>query len=415
MTMVSIHQRNACRICGSAYLHEFLRLPDMPLTDEFVEEDSKGREFLADIGVFVCRDCWVCQTQHDADTQDYYADYQYSVGATGFASRFMSLLSEYILETFFPQESNLKVLEIGSGDGEQLLSFKNRGHSVLGFEPSKALVEIARQKGVDSVLGLFDGNSANRLPREFQMVDIVLMSYTFDHIPDPMDTLSAIGKVLNPQRGVLVIENHDVEKMLHRSEYCLFEHEHSIYLDASTAQSVLKRGEMALVTLNPLPEDVTRANSLIFIGAKQGSRYKDRELPTVRPCLAHNINVFDDCADKIQRAIGNLDAYIDKWTGVGKKVAGYGAGGRGILTLAPAKSASKLIYLADKKPKSEGIVTPRSHVPVVPIAHMKRQRADKIIVFSFGYMDEIVSDLAAYGYEPNQFISMLDVLEGKQG
>ena len=39
---------------------------------------------------------------------------------------------------------------------------------------------------------------------------------------------------------------------------------------------------------------------------------------------------------------------------------------------------------------------------------------DKILVFSFGYMKEIQAELAAFGYQPEQFYSLLDVLAGKE-
>jgi C-methyltransferase C-terminal domain len=69
---------------------------------------------------------------------------------------------------------------------------------------------------------------------------------------------------------------------------------------------------------------------------------------------------YEKQAQLIQRGIANLDAFINRVTDLGKTIAGYGAGGRGVMTLAAMKSASKLRYLVDKKPKRDGLVVPYS-------------------------------------------------------
>jgi hypothetical protein len=39
---------------------------------------------------------------------------------------------------------------------------------------------------------------------------------------------------------------------------------------------------------------------------------------------------------------------------------------------------------------------------------LKNNRVDYIIIFSYGYFDEIVEELTSYGYSRDQFISLLD-------
>jgi hypothetical protein len=67
----------------------------------------------------------------------------------------------------------------------------------------------------------------------------------------------------------------------------------------------------------------------------------------------------------------------------------------------------------DKKPKRPGLVVPKSGIPLVGLAALKESPVDEILVFSFGYMKEIQAELAAFGYQPQQFHSLLDVLAGK--
>ena len=80
MKIPSIHKLSNCRICGAGNLQEFVHLPRMPFTDDFVSPEEEGQEFTADINIYVCEKCLTAQTLHNVDVDDYYEDYQYSVG-----------------------------------------------------------------------------------------------------------------------------------------------------------------------------------------------------------------------------------------------------------------------------------------------------------------------------------------------
>ena len=94
-----------------------------------------------------------------------------------------------------------------------------------------------------------------------------------------------------------------------------------------------------------------------------------------------------------------------------KKIAGYGAGGRGVMTLASMKNANNFKFLIEKNPKSKNIYAPGSGVPIVNLGHLKENSVDEILVFSYGYMNEIKKDLKNYGYESNQIKSFIDIMK----
>ncbi|MBK6641275.1 MAG: hypothetical protein IPG39_08560 [Bacteroidetes bacterium] len=105
---------------------------------------------------------------------------------------------------------------------------------------------------------------------------------------------------------------------------------------------------------------------------------------------------------------------IDNWLNENKKykIVAYGAGGRGIMTIAALANSNYIQYIVDKNPKSDNIFAPKSHLPVYGIERLAENRADKILIFSFGYYNEIVSELTSkFGYTKDQFISILELLE----
>lgn len=408
------NRNNTCRVCKSHDLEKFLELDRMPFTDDFLSKDKIGTAFLYPINIFFCKNCKTTQTQHDVDVNEYYEDYQYSVGASGFASSFMHNIAEKLCKTYFSNEEIVKVLEVGSGDGEQLVPFKNLGCKVLGYEPSSYLVEVAAQKGIPSVQGLFDENAINTLPDEFKNVNIIFLSYTFDHIPDPIGFLNAANSILNKENGIIVIENHDLEKIFDRQEYCLFEHEHSIYLTKNTTISLAQRNDLEVIEFDVLAENQRRANSLVFVMASKQSKWAKEAITTYGlDDKYEDIAFYKRQADIIYQSIHNFEDFIDHQVKTGKTIAGYGAGGRGIMTLAALKNADKMQYIVDKKPKKNGVFAPKSNLPVYTIDQLKIQPVDIIVVFSFGYMDEIKADLKVMGYKETQIISMLSILKNE--
>jgi len=359
-----IRSLSQCRACHSRRLRQFLHLPQMPLTDDFIPLERFGEEFRHDLEVFVCEDCHTAQTQHDVDMGDYYEDYQYAVGTSEMACRFMRLLAVNLLAKYHAERKGLRVLEVGSGDGGQLVAFKNLGCEVIGYEPSSVLTRAAESKGIPTIQGLFTAHSVQQLPAAFNPVDVVMLSYTFDHLPQPREFLATIRSILDPDHGLLVVEVHDLEKIFARQEYCLFEHEHTIYLTTATACGLAAREGMTVIDFDLVPEVDRRANSLILVATPQGSRLAG-QFAAVHPTAPPEFDDFDFYlrqADLIQHGIANLDAFVNRVTAAGKSLAGYGAGGRGVMTLAAMSSAGRLRYLADKKPKRPGLVLSLIHI-----------------------------------------------------
>lgn len=413
MKTPNIHKLLNCRACGALNLRKFVHLLDMPLTDDFVSNERKGSEFRADVDIFVCEKCLTAQTQHDVDVADYYEDYQYTVGDSTLAQGFMKTLAVRLKHAYYPLSNGKKVLEVGSSDGAQLLAFKETGCHVLGYEPSSVLCDMAEKKGVPTIQGLFTSESVAMLPPEFKDADVVMLSYTFDHLPDPISFLQTTASILNKKEGLLVVEIHNLEKIIERQEYCLFEHEHSIYLTEQTVQNICKSAGLVVIDFDLVPETKRRANSLIFIATPNSSRFSDKPIKPRTPKEFSDLNFYSKVGENIHRGISNLERFVDQITSKNKKLIGYGAGGRGVMTLAAMQNAQKLAYVVDKKPKSPGSFMPKTRLPVYPIEHLRVDPADEILVFSFGYMKEIQKELSVMGYKPEQFHSLIDVLAGR--
>ncbi|UOF91389.1 class I SAM-dependent methyltransferase [Fodinisporobacter ferrooxydans] len=361
-----------------------------------------------DINIFLCNSCKTAQILHDISLDDYYENYNYTSACSTFTKNFMQKLAESLFEKY-----NLKkycsVLEIGSGDGTQLSFFKKLGARVLGYEPSDALCKKSLETDIPVIKGLFTEESINLVPKEYPDIDVVLLTYTFDHIPEPINFLKTVNKIINKKTGLLVIEVHDLEKIIKRNEYCLFEHEHFVYLTKETMNNLLAREGFVLVEAELIPEKYRRGNSLLVVAASKESIYANnsRIQNSKKEDLAQYIVI--NFNRKLQESIKKLDYFIESNLSNGKSIAGFGAGGRGVMTLAAMETGNKFKYLSDNNSMMHGLFTPKTHIPIVPPQTLIDNPVDILIVFNYGYIEEIKLQLSEIKDKTN-IVSLLEIL-----
>ncbi len=392
----------ACRACGYALHMPTVVLEQMPLTDDFISAQSPDRkEYLGDIRIFDCPHCGLVQNPADFDHEGYYQDYQYSSGNSIFVQNFMQRYAEVVCDQYerLHHRRPAATLEIGSGDGAQLRQFRLLSVPILmGIEPSEFLAKIAGESGILTHVDLFGAHTKKKLMATF---DVCLSSYTLDHVRSPVEYLQTAYALLN-EGGLLAFEVHDLEKIIERTEYCLFEHEHTIYLPPSDAVRLTNSQGFEVMAVNPLSSSEVRGNSLIVIARKlstgSGTDVPDTHLQ--RPRL-RNLN------DRIQVTIARLDARIASLP-VAADLVGFGAGGRGVMTLAALNNSQRFNALFDSNYRSNRYLTPKTRIPIVGPENWIDHSEAYCLVFSFGYLREIKAQLVASGFSPEKISSLAD-------
>ena len=390
-----------CRVCESVLGEKIFALPAMPLTDEFVSTSFATDEFIRDICIYQCINCGLVQNPVDFDHKGYYENYEYSSGHSDFTRAFMRSYAQSICDAFrsVHGHSPKSVLEIGSGDGEQLRAFQQLGvHNVFGVEPSQALVRQSKKLGVSAYKGFFSSKIINEL--EVNNFDVCISSYTLDHVRDPLDYLRAAHTLLVPG-GVLAFEVHDLSRIAERGEWCLFEHEHTIYMDAEMAEKVLSSNGFKVFSINPIPESEVRANSLIVIAHK--TQNKQRE-------FRNSLIDYSGLQSRVDAIIDRIDAWIDALQ-PGARLVGYGAGGRGVMTLAALGNASRFETLFDSNHSSGQHCTPKTRISISGLEALSNFNNAWCLVFSFGYMSEISFTLQAAGFRSDRIVSLRTFLD----
>ena len=101
-----------------------------------------------------------------------------------------------------------RVLDVGCATGELLLAVREAGNAhIVGVEPGADAAATARQQGLDVRVGtLEDAAFTDR------SVDTIIASHTLEHVPEPVETLREMHRVLRPG-GALILWLPNVESV----------------------------------------------------------------------------------------------------------------------------------------------------------------------------------------------------------
>jgi ubiquinone/menaquinone biosynthesis C-methylase UbiE len=100
------------------------------------------------------------------------------------------------------------VLEIGIGSGLNLPFYSTGVTRLYGVDPSEELLAIARRSATNTPFPVaLACQSAEELPYPAGSVDTVVTTWTLCSIPDPMQALREMRRVLKPEGKLLFVEH----------------------------------------------------------------------------------------------------------------------------------------------------------------------------------------------------------------
>jgi len=105
-----------------------------------------------------------------------------------------------------------RVLDVGCSVGTFLVAASARGWDAVGVEPNPAAASLARARGLDVIVGFFDGELAGRVGR----FDAVHLSDVIEHVFDPVELLASVRRVLEPG-GALLVTTPDFDTLSARA------------------------------------------------------------------------------------------------------------------------------------------------------------------------------------------------------
>ncbi|WP_130395782.1 class I SAM-dependent methyltransferase [Nocardiopsis dassonvillei] len=380
-----------CRVCEGT-VTQFMDFGRQPLSDAFRAPDDTSEEFFYRLAVGLCPDCQMVQLMEEVPRERmFHEGYPYySSGSTVMRSHFEATAEKLLAEHL--TGSDPFVVELGCNDGVMLETVARAGVRHLGMEPSGAVAEVARGKGVRVRNAFFEKATALEILAEDGPADVVYAANTFCHIPYVHSVLEGIGELLSPG-GVFVFEDPYFGDVSEKASFDQFYDEHFFLFTAASVRNMARRFGLELVDVERLP---THGGELRYTLAREGSRAAS---PAVEAILEEErkreLTSPESLASFADRVRGNCDRLVEELRSLrdqGLRVVGYGATAKSATVLNFCGIGPDLLeFVCDTTPAKQGRLTPGSHVPVRDHGAFTASYPDRALLLAWNHAEEIMA------------------------
>jgi len=389
--------RDPCRFCGALLRHTFIDLGMSPLCESYVSVERLNQmEPFYPLHVFVCDQCFLVQLLEYVKPDHIFTEYAYFSSYSDSWLRHAQNYVEMITSRLGLGHQTL-VVELASNDGYLLQYFVAKGIPVLGIEPAKNVAAVAEKKGIRCVTEFFGRELARRLAREGRQADLLLGNNVLAHVPDINDFVGGVKLLLKP-KGVVTMEFPHLLRLIERNQFDTIYHEHFSYLSLSTTEKIFAAHGMRLFDVEELS---THGGSVRIYAchAENADRETGSRIFEVKAreeaAGFGQIESYSRFAEKVMSTKWRLLDFLIRARREGKRVAGYGAPGKGNTLLNYCGIRTDFVeYTVDRNPYKHGKFLPGTHIPIFPPERIRETRPDYILILPWNLRDEIVVQLA---------------------
>jgi len=296
---------------------------------------------------------------------------------------------------------------VASNDGYLLQHLVERGIPCLGVEPAANVAQAAVERGVPSRVAFFGEDEALAMRSEGIAADLIVANNVLAHVPDLADFVRGFKTLLKPE-GVFTAEIQYLPTLIKGRQFDTIYHEHVCYYSLTSLRAVLA------------------AQGLTVFDAELVSTHGGSIRAFVRheECAAHTVSdrvakliaeeerigimslaYYDGFARQVEEAKTGLLRFLLDAKQAGKKVAGYGAPGKGNTLLNYCGIKPDLLpFTVDRNPYKHGRFLPGSRIPIFPPEHIAEQRPDYVLILPWNVKDEILRQMAHIGKWGGRFV-----------
>jgi hypothetical protein len=403
-TMVSDHAENSgavsmasCRFCSAPLKHTLVDLGMSPLCESYLSAEELNRpEAFYPLHVFVCNECFLVQLEEYVSAENIFSHYAYF---SSFSETWLDHARRYCemaIERFDLTPVSF-VVEIASNDGYLLQNFVSHGIPVLGIEPAANVAEAAIKKGVSTLVAFFTQDSARNLVTTGRKADLVIGNNVLAQVPALNDFVAGIKIILQPA-GVVTLEFPSLFNLLNENQFDTIYHEHFSYFSFFSAEKIFSKHGLEIFDVEELP---THGGSLrLFLHHVEDNLHK--VTPRVGQMrdqeLKDGVNLLETYAsfgEKVQETKRKLLEFLIDAKRAGKKIAGYGAPGKGNTLLNYCGIRTDFLdYTVDRSPFKQGKFLPGTHIPIFSPENIVKAQPDYVLILPWNLKDEIMKQLA---------------------
>jgi len=380
-----------CPICGSKNVEDFFDVPSIPTdagaffqTGDEARAAPTGRMCLA-----LCHDCgYIGNRAFDDARISYGAQYEISLHHSPMYAAFLGQAASRLVERHHLK--NGRVLEIACGSGH-FLELLCRAGAGRGFGIDPSVPRVGSQKVGEAEITLIRDLYG---PRYAELnADLVCCRQTFHSLADPMGFLRTVRSAIGPRLDtVLYLEVPNADYVYSGGIKWNFFFEAASQFRSTSLATAVENAGFSVIDCQPCYED----DQYLFIEARptaeQPAERQSRH--AAPPEFLDRIATF---ANRFRETEADWRQRIRALEQSGRKVAGWGAGGRAGIFLSILGITNTIPVVVDVNPKRWNGFLPVTGQRIVPPEFLRSYRPDTLIVTNPTYTPEIRRQVADMG------------------
>ena len=406
---------NKCRNCKEKKFINLFSLGKLSYTGKF-PKNKKINIPKEEIKLIMCSNCKLVQMNENFSLSYMYNnDYGYRTGINKtMTSHVKKLVSELSSKKKFLRKKDL-VLDIASNDGT-LLNFYKKNLVTVGIDPTINKYK-KYYKDINHKLSIFfTKKELLKVIKKKKFKAITALSVFYD-LKNPNQFLNDISQIIEPKKGIFVLEHTDLLSII---KYNLFDticHEHLAYYSAKVIMKMISANNLKVfdISRNEInggstrfyvchknSEHIVKKNKISSI-IKYEERFKLDKKKTY-------VNFFK----KILNINKKLNYKLKKIKMNGKTIHGYGASTKGNVLLQFFNIDKNILDLiADRNPLKFNYYTPGTKIIIKSENFSRKLNPDYYLVLPWHFKNEILKRERKIRYKGTKFIFPLPSIEFK--
>jgi len=380
-----------CRICNSQ-TSNIISFGKMPIANAFVARGLQS-DYRFNLVAGYCPSCHMFQLLEQPNpNQMFHESYPFFTGlSSAMRAHFKEMSEDHIPDEVIRDKESF-IIEIGCNDGTFLQNVMDKKIDHLGVDPSKNVVEKAKEKGVNAIAEFYSHEVSKGISDKYRPAIRIFASNVICHIPDLHDFLRGIKNNL-ASKGEFIFEEPYLLSMLKKISYDQLYDEHVYMFSLMSIQKLAERHDLILV--DAIPQE-THGGSMRYVlkHADQGQKLSKGGSDLLDEEIKFGLNKLEtyqtfalDCQNRKKELVTLLQNLKKE----NKVVGGYAATSKSTTVLNYCGINENLIsFISDSTPEKIGTVAPGSHIPIISHDVMKTLKPDYLVLFAWNHEKEIL-------------------------
>lgn len=381
-----------CRVCGNKNIRTFFDLGEQPLANSLLKNPGRV-ESKYPLSLSWCSQCNLVQLNYTVDPSELFSSYLWVTSTSKAAREFANNFCDELLARSGKILKEEYILEVASNDGTFLIPFLKKSIRVLGVDPARNLVNIAKENNIPTKCAFWGKHEALKTLQKYGPAKVIFARNVLPHVANTNDFMKGLRLALD-ENGTLAIEVHYAKIILEGLHYDSIYHEHLCYFSLKPLEELLKAHGLFIFDMIRSPI----SGGSIIVYAK---KYKAKERKSVEKFrtdeLKDRTNQFSSWKTFAKRSFSHRDKLLkvlNKVTAQKKILIGWGASARSSTLLNFCGLNSRIIpVVADQNNLKQKLFTAGSHILIESPKIAMKKKPDVILILAWNFAQEIIETL----------------------